>query len=201
MTKVRWLLVIAVICVVVLVVGYRLTQPEPETVAAAPVPPVPAQTKTESLSAQATTIEEVEARSVLAVVEPMTLLEAEQEYHVNYPVDWETLTPSTTMTVLKSPDGESIVKVEAVGPVPADGLAPFVDRSLGSEMVFSRQLLTVHGLPAERIVAYSDTVGGQITTFYIDNNGTIFTVTGVGEQKAIEMIARSFNAPQVVAQR
>jgi len=59
----------------------------------------------------------------------------------------------------------------------------------------------VHGLPAERIVAYSDTVGGQITTFYIDNNGTIFTVTGVGEQKAIEMIARSFNAPQVVAQR
>jgi len=201
MTKVRWLLVIAVICVAVLVVGYRLTQPEPETVAAAPVPPVSVQTKTESLNAQATTIEEVEARSVLAVVEPMALFEAEQGYHVSYPVDWKTLTPSTTMSVLKSPDGVSVVKVEAVGPVPADGLAPFVDRSLGSEMVLSRQLLTVHGLPAERIVAYSDTVGGQITTFYIDNNGTIFTVTGVGEQKAIEMIARSFNAPQVVAQR
>jgi hypothetical protein len=50
-------------------------------------------------------------------------------------------------------------------------------------------------------VAYSETLERQITTFYIDHGGSIFVVTGTGDQLSIEMIARSFNAPQVVAQK
>jgi hypothetical protein len=105
------------------------------------------------------------------------------------------------MTVIQSPDGASSVKVEAVGPLPADGLAAFVDRSLGDEVLFSRQLLTVHGQPAERVVAYSDTANGQVTTFYINANGSVFVITGVGQQKDIELIARSFNGPLELALR
>ncbi len=202
MTKIRWLLVITIIYVAVLAVGYRLTQPEPETVAAAPVPPASVRVKTESILAQAMTIEAVETRGLARLVEPVTLFESsELGFHLSYPATWQTLTPSTTMAVFKSPDGTSLVKVEAVGPRPADGLAPFVDRSLGPDAVLSRQMLTIHGQPAERVLVYSKQAGGQVTTFYIDVNGSIFVVTGVGEQRSIELIARSFNGPLAVAQR
>ena len=201
MTKIRWILVIAVICVAVLVAGFRLTQPDPEIAVAAPVPPMLVQLKTESIATQVMTIEAVEARGLVRLVEPVTVFEAAQlGFHLSYPAAWEVLTPSTAMAVFKSPDGRSLVKVEAVGPLPADGLARFVDRSLGNEVVLSRQLLTVQGLPAERVVTYVDTIGGQVTHFYIDYDQTVFAVTGVGEQRSIELIARSFNAPQAVAQ-
>ena len=202
MTKLRWILIITIICLAVLVAGYRLTQPEPETVAAAPVPPASSLVKTASLNLQATTAAEVVARGVSVVVEQMNNFEeAQSGYHISYPVGWDRLTLSTTMTLFQAPDGASKVQVEAVGPLPADGLAPFVDRSLGNDIVYSRQLLTVHGQAAERVVAYSDAVGGQKTTFYINAGDSVFVVTGTGEQMAIEMIARSFNAPQLVAQR
>ena len=202
MIKIRWILLIAIICIALLVAGYRLTQPEPEMVAAAPVPPASVQVKTESLSIQATTVEEVEARGVSRIVPEMALFESQVlGYHLSLPVGWQTSAPSTTMAVIKSPDGASIVKVEAVGPLPADGLAAFVDRTLGDDVVFSRQLLTVHGQSAERVVASSNTLNGQVTTFYIDNNGSVFVITGIGQQKDIEMIARSFNGPLEVALR
>ena len=202
MTKIRWLLIITIICIAVLIAGFRLTQPEPEMVAAAPVPPPSIPVKTESILAQATTIEAVEARGLARPVEPVALFESsELGFHLSYPVAWQTLIPSTTLAVFKSPDGASLVKVEAVGPRPADGLASFVDRSLGHDVVLSRQLLTIHGQPAQRVVAYSELAGGQVTTFYIDVNGSIFVVTGVGEQKSIELIARSFNGPLAVAQK
>lgn len=182
-----------IICGALLVAGYRLTQPEPEMVAAAPAS-IPM--KTESLDLQATTIEEVEARGGARTVPAYALFESQTSgYHLSRPVGWQTSTPSTTLTVIQSPDGASIVKVEAVGPLPADGLAAFVDRSLGNDVVFSRQLLTVHGQPAERVIAYSDRVNSQVTTFYINANGSVFVITGVGQQQAIELIARSFNGP------
>ena len=199
MRKIRWILLTAIMCVALLVVGYRLTQPEPEMVSAAPAS-IPV--KTETLNLQATTIEEVEARGGSRTVPAMALFESQASgYHLNRPVGWLTSSPSTTMTVIKSPDGASIVKVEAVGPLPADGLAAFVDRSLGNDVVFSRQLLTVHGQPAERVVAYSDRANGQVTTFYINANGSVFVITGVGQQQDIELIARSFNGPLEMALR
>lgn len=197
MKKIRWILLIAIICVSLLVAGYRLTQPEPEMVAAAPAS-IPM--KTESLDLQATTIEEVEGRGGSRTVPALALFQSPASgYHLSRPVGWQTSSPSTTLTVIKSPDGASIVKVEAVGPLPADGLAAFVDRSLGNDLVFSRQLLTVHGQPAERVVAYSDMANGQVTTFYINANGSVFAITGVGQQKDIELIARSFNGPLELA--
>jgi hypothetical protein len=200
MTKIRWLFIISIILIALVIAGFRLTQPEPETVVAAPVPP-PA-VKTESLSVQALTSEEVEIRSVAVVNEQKAIFkDATLGYHLSYPLHWEKETLSSTTVLFQSPDGTSQVRVEAVGPLPADGLAPFVDRSLGDEIIYSRQLLTVHGLPAERVVAYSEPLGQQVTTFYIELDGNIFLVTGTGYQKSIEMIARSFNAPQVIAQR
>jgi hypothetical protein len=145
MTKIRWLLVMTIICLAVLVVGYRLTHSEPETVAAAPVRPVSVQVKAESIAAQAMTIEAVEARGLVRPVEPVALFaSSELGFHLSYPADWQVLTPSTTLAVFKSPDGANLVKVEAVGPRPVDGLAAFVERSLGQDLVLSRQILTVH---------------------------------------------------------
>jgi hypothetical protein len=202
MTKIRWILLIAIICMALLVAGYRLTQPEPEMVAAASVPPASVQVKTESLNVQATTMEEVDARGGSRIAPERALFMSQASgYHLSRPVGWQTVNLSTTMTVIKSPDGASIVKVEAVGPLPADGLAAFVDRSLGNDVVFSRQLLTVHGQPAERVVAYSDRANGQVTTFYIDAKGSVFIIAGVGHQKDIELIARSFNEPLELALR
>ena len=68
-------------------------------------------------------------------------------------------------------------------------------------MVLSRQSLTVHSHPAERVVAFADNPGGQKTTFYIEADASAYVITGMGQQSAIEKVARSFNAPQVVAQR
>jgi hypothetical protein len=130
------------------------------------------------------------------------IFKAEQlGYHISHPKDWKELVLSAAMVLFQSPDGASQVKVEAVGSLPSDGLTPFVDRSLGNDIVYSRQLLTIHGQSAERVVAYSDGMESQKTTFYVNSDHSVFVITGTGEQKAIEMIARSFNAPQLVAQR
>ena len=202
MTRSRWILIIALICLAVAVAGFRLTRPEPQVVEAAPVPPSVATVKTESLIGQATSIDQVEARGLATVADSLALFTNEQlGYHLSYPLNWDKLSLSSTVTLLQSPAGDTQVKIEAVGPLPADGLAPFVDRSLGDDIVYSRQLLTVHGLPAERVVAFSEVQGSQVTTFYINYAGSVFVVTGTGHQLSIEKIARSFNAPQLVALR
>jgi hypothetical protein len=196
---IRWIIVIAIVCAAVLVAGYRLTQSEPETVVAAPIS---AAVKNVSLEMQATTLEQVVAREGQTVVQPTLLFEdAQLGYHVSYPVDWEMIALSSTAVLFQSNDGVTQVKVEAAGPVPADGLIPFVDRSLYSDVVLSRQSLTIHGFPAERVVVFSDSPGGQKITFFIETDASAYVITGLGQQSLIEKIARSFNAPQVVARR
>jgi hypothetical protein len=103
------------------------------------------------------------------------------------------------VVIFRAVDGVTRVKVEAVGPIAGDGLAPFVDRSLHNDDVLSRQSLTIHGFNAERVVAFANSPGGQKTTFFIDADDTAYVITGLGQQSLIENIARSFNAPQVVA--
>jgi hypothetical protein len=203
--NIRWIrgvIVVAIICTAILAAGYRLTQSEPNPVAAAPALADSAPIKEVSLDVQATTLEEVQARDTQVVVEPMVTFEDEQfGYHINYPVNWETSRLSANMVLFQSVDGVTTVKVEAVGPMPADGLVPFVERSLYNETVMSRQSLTVQGYPAERVVAFADSPGGQKTTFFIEADASAYVITGMGQQSAIEQIARSFDAPQVVAQR
>lgn len=199
MKTVRWILVIGVICGATLMAGYRLSQSELNASAAVP-DPVPAKA---SLSTQATTLQEVEARPAQPVADRTTVFEnIAFGYRVNYPFAWEKVELSDYVVSFRSPDGLTQVKVEAVGSLPADGLSQFVDRSLGSsEVILSRQQLTVHNLPAERVVIFSKAIDSQVTTFYINADNSAFVVTGVGQQRPIEMIARSFNAPQLVAQR
>jgi hypothetical protein len=199
---IRWVIVVAIICMAILVAGYRLVQSEPNPVAAAPALTDSAPIKKVSLDVQATTLEEVQARETQAVVEPMVTFEDEHfGYHLSYPVKWEMSRLSANVVLFQSVDGVTKVKVEAVGPMPADGLVPFVERSLYDEVVISRQSLTVHGYSAERVVAFADSPGGQKTTFYIEADASAYVITGMGQQSLIEQIARSFNAPQVVAQR
>ena len=199
---IRWIVVITIICTAILVAGYRLTQSEPEAVAAAPALSAPLPVKNVALDVQATTIKEVETRGMRAVVERMVLFADEYfGYHISYPMGWETSQLSANVVLFQSLDGVTQVKVEAAGPMPADGLVPFVDRSLYNDVVLSRQTLTVHGFPAERVVAFADSPGGQKTTFYIEADASAYVITGIGQQSAIEKVARSFNAPLVIAQR
>lgn len=206
MTRLRWIRLTAIIAIIgaaVLVAGYRLSRPEPEVAVAGSAPvDVAYVARTRLVAAQATTIEEVQVRGVSAPTEQMVLFTNETfDYHLDYPLGWEVIEASAKATLFQAPTGESKVEVEVVGALPPDGLASFVDRSLGDDMIISRQLLTVHGQPAERIVAYSPQIGAQKTSFYIEGQASAFVITGVGEQKPIERMARSFNAPQSVAQR
>jgi len=195
--KIHSIIVIAIICGALLMGGYRLSQSE--EIAEAALVPAPVKAP---VSIQATTLEEVEARAVQLVVEETAIFDNEVfGYHLSYPVAWEKQQLSGNVVVFQSPDHTTQVKVEAVGPLPADGLTPFVDRSLGSDILISRQSLTIHSFPAERVIAFSDNVGGQITSFYVDAGDSAYVISGVGEQKAIEMIARSFNTPELVVQQ
>lgn len=195
--KIQSIAVIIILLGVVAFGGYYLSQSE-EVVEAAPVlAPVKA-----PVSVQATSIEEVEAQGVLPLIEQTALYNNDVfDYHLSYPVDWAKQQPSANVVVFQSPDNTTEVRVEAVGPLPADGLTAFVDRSLGQDVLISRQLLHLDTFPAERVVVYSDQVGDQVTSFYIDAGKSAYIISGVGAQKAIEQIARSFNAPELVAQQ
>ncbi len=195
----RWIIVIVVICAAILAAGYRLTQVEPETAAAAPAVSTPVMTHA-ALSGQATSIEQVQARGAQSAVEPVAVF-TERGYRLSYPANWQKFQLSSTVTLFQTADGVTSVKVEAAGPLPADGLSAFVTRSLGQTVAISRQLLTIHGQPAARVVTLADTPGGQVTTFYVQVNASVYVLTGQGQQVALEKVARSFNAPQAVAQR
>lgn len=194
---IRWIIVITIICAAVLMAGYRLVQPEVAEVSAAPVAVA---SKNVSLNMQATSVEQVEARDKQGIVQPAVVFEDDDYgYHISYPAGWEMLELSSEVVIFRAVDGVTRVKVEAVGPIAGDGLAPFVDRSLHNDDVLSRQSLTIHGFNAERVVAFANSPGGQKTTFFIDADDTAYVITGLGQQSLIENIARSFNAPQVVA--
>jgi hypothetical protein len=193
--KIQSIAAIVILLAVIVAGGYYLSQSE-EVVEAAPVP-VKA-----SLSVQATTIEEIEARGILPLEDQTEVYNNDVfNYHLNYPVDWTSQQPSANVIIFESADSATQVRVEAVGPLPADGLKAFVDRSLGQDILISRQLLSLHNLPAERVIVFSDQTGGQIISFYVDAGASAYVISGTGEQAAIEMMARSFNAPELVAQR
>lgn len=195
--KIQSVIAIIVLLAVILGSGYYLSQSE-EVVEAAPVvAPLKA-----PLSVQATRIEEVEAQNIRPLVDQNAVYKDEIfNYHLSYPLDWSKEQPSANVVIFQSPDHTTRVKIEAVGPLPAAGLAAFVDRSLGHDILISRQLLTLSDNPAERVIVFSDKVGGQVTSFYVDAGTSAYVISGVGEQAAIEMMARSFNTVQQVAQR
>lgn len=195
--KIGSLLIVVILLGVVLGSGYYLSQSE-KVVEAAPVAaPVKA-----PLTVQATSIEEIKTPAILPLADQSAVYDNKIfNYQVSYPMDWTKEQPSANVVIFQSPDHTTKVKVEAVGPLPADGLTAFVDRSLGRDVLISRQLLTLHGSPAERVIVFSDQAGGQVTSFYVDAGTSAYVIRGVGEQAPIEMLARSFNAPQLVAQQ
>lgn len=201
MIQKRWfriVMTIAIIGMALATAGYRLTQPEPETVAAdqarANVAPVEARL----ISLQSTVVD----KSMPVLDEQMIVFKNELfGYNIDYPVDWGLHELAANTVRFEAPDGQTSVTVEAVGPLANDDLATFVDLSLGQERVLSRQLLTVHGYPAERVISYPQDVGVQVTNFFINTQTSAFVITGIGEQRPIELIARSFNAPEALAWR
>lgn len=196
--QIRWMLIITIICAAIIAAGYRLTQVEPEIAAAA----APVSVVERAISAQATTIEEVRARNVRPLTgQNATFTDQLFGYRISYPADWYKTELSSNVIVFQSTDGATRVKVEVAGPLPGDGLAAFVDRSVADDIVFTRQGLTIHGLPAERVLVYVEGTGSQVTNFYISADGMIYVISGFGEQPLVESVARSFNAPQVVALR
>lgn len=195
--KIRSVIVLVILLGVVLGSGYYLSHSE-EVVEAAPVlAPVKA-----PLSVQATSIEEIKAPAILPLVDQSAVYENKIfNYQISYPTNWTKEQPSANVVMFQSPDHTTKIKVEAVGPLPADGLTAFVDRSLGRDVLISRQLLTLHDNPAERVIVFSDRMGGQVTSFYVNAGTSAYVISGTGEQASIEMLARSFNAPQLVAQQ
>jgi hypothetical protein len=195
--KLRLTLLITLIGGALLGAGYRLSQTELEVTAAAPKLAI---IHKAPISSQATTIEEVIARQGLPNTEPVQVFEdALFGYSLSYPIEWTKIPLSSHAVAFQSPDGATRVKVEVASVLPADGLAAFVDRSLGPDILLSRQQLTIHGFSAERVLVFSDTAGDQVTYFYLNADNRVYIVTGFGEQKAIEAIARSFNASQLLA--
>ncbi len=195
--KISSIIAIVILLGVIVAGGYYLSQSEEVVEAAPAAAPVKA-----PVSVQATTVETVKAQDILPLMDQNLVYQNDLfNYHLSYPADWTQTQPSANVAIFQAPDHTTEVSVEAVGPLPADGLTAFVDRSLGRDVLISRQLLTLYGSSAERVIVFSDRTGSQVTSFYIDAGKSAFVISGVGEQTAIEMIARSFNAPQLVAQR
>lgn len=193
--QIRWMLVITIICTAILAAGYCLTQTEVEAAAAPAV-------VDRAISGQATTVEEVQARNIRPITGQNALFTDELfGYNISYPTDWLKTELSSNVVVLQSADGATRVKIEVASVLPADGLAGFVERSLGNDVVITRQQLTIHGLTAERVLLVSETAGSQVTNFYINADNLVYVISGSGQQKLIETVARSFNAPQAVALR
>lgn len=193
---IRWMLILTATCAALLIAGYSLTQGKPEVVGAA----VPVVDKV--IGRQATTVEEVRARLIQPLrTETVVVVDNLFGYHLAYPAGWLKTELSSDVVLLQSTDGASQVKIEIAGVLPADGLAAFVDRSRGQEMLLTRQSLTIHGFPAERLLLYSDKLSRQVTNFYLTADDMVYVISGSGQQKAIESIARSFNAPQLIALR
>jgi hypothetical protein len=196
--KFRLTLLITLIGGAILGAGYRLSQTELEVIAAAPKPAIIY--KEAPISSQATTVEEIIARQGQPGVEPVQVFEDGLfGYQLSYPIKWTKTQLSSHAVAFQSPEGATRVKVEVASVLPADGLAAFVDRSLGPDILLTRQQLTIHGFPAERVLVFSDAAGDQVTYFYLNADNRVYIVTGFGEQKAIEAIARSFNASQLLA--
>ena len=194
--KIRWMLIVAVIFAGVAGIGYRLTQYEPEIVSAAE----PSVVVDRVISQQATSVEEVQARHIQPLVDANTTFTDQLfGYRISYPANWLKTALSSNVVAFQAPNGATRVKVEVAGTLPVDGLTAFVDRSLGQNILMTRQSLTIHSLPAERVVVYSDTVGETVTNFYINADNMVYVISGSGEQQLIESVARSFNAPQVIA--
>jgi hypothetical protein len=142
--QIRWILILTLTCAALLVAGYTLTQDEPEVVVAA----VPVVDKV--IGQQATTVEEVQTRLTQPVrTETAVFVDNLFGYHISYPADWLKTELSSDVVILRSAGGTSQVKIEIAGVLPADGLAAFVDRSQGQEILLTRQSLTIHGFPAQ----------------------------------------------------
>ncbi len=194
---IRSIIILAILSGAIFVTGYRLSHPAPDIMTTADDEAVTV-TETRSLVAQATTVEDM----VPTPAEQMVVYNNQMfDYHLDYPVGWQINQTTANVSQFESPDGVSRVTVEAIGSLPAEGLAAFVARNLGEQMVISHQTLTIHSQPAERVIVYAEDLGAQETNFFIETDASLVIITGVGEQKPIEMIARSFNAPQAVAQR
>ncbi len=199
----RFLLIGFILGTTFLMVGYRLTQPDPQAVVAdldqAKLERV---IETRVLDMQVLSSDEALPGPARLSTPQMIVFTSEMfDYHLDYPLGWSISEISARVSRFQSPDGQTRVEVEAKGSLPDEGLKPLVERSLREEMVLSHQLLTIHGQTAERVVAYSETLVGQKTTFFIEHAENAFVITGSGEQRMIEMMARSFNAPQAVALR
>ncbi len=195
----RAIAIILMICAVILLTGYGLSQTafKSEAAAAGPVEPAPVKP---AITAQATSAAEVAAREGQPVAGLLSVFKDKWfGYQLNYQPNWQVSQPSANVVIFQAPDGLTQVKVEAVGPLPADGLRPFVDRSLGKDTVMSRQTLTFDGYPAERVVTISAASGSQTTTFYLNAGASAFVISGSGDHQAVETTARSFSAVEFAA--
>lgn len=172
--KTRLFLVSLIICITILTGGYYLDRSEMEVSAAAPL-------DKPTLNMQTT-----EAETTGSLADQTAIFTDENfDYELRYPLGWYEAQLQPNKAAFLSPDGQTHVTVEAVGPL-AEPLAALVDRHIGDEPVFSHQMLTINGLAARRVVT------DQATTFYVDADSSAYVISGSGEQQAIEMIARTF---------
>ena len=193
MKKIRWILVTFVIYSAMLVTGYSLTQLEPDMVIAEADPPSVIIDR--AISAQATTVEEVQARKIRSQGQlEAVFVNHVQGYQISYPASWNITVLSPGAVLFQAADGPTRVTLEMAGSLPPDGLTEFVNRSLSNNEFTNRQSLTINGFSAERILTNAGEAGKQVTHFYINLNSTVYAITGVGEQALIEQVARSFNS-------
>jgi hypothetical protein len=192
MKKIRWILVALIILGAMLVTGYSLTQIEPDVVIAeADAPSV----IDRNVSAQATTVEEVQARTIEPRGRPEAIfVDSIVGYQISYPISWTVTILSPGAVLFQAADGLARVTLEMAGSLPPGGLAEFVNRSLPGNELTNRQSLTINGFSAERILTNAGEAKKQMTYFYIDFNSTVYAITGVGEQALIEQVVRSFNS-------
>jgi len=190
--RIRLILTIITVCIAIPVVNQLLHTDDINIVSAAT--PVDRFVERPSLTNQATSIVEVEKRQLKPLGDALTSFQDEIfGYQVNYPATWQVEQIAPNEVVFKSLADQAQVTVVAVGLLTNNDLASYVSNYTANETIITRQLLTINGFSAERVILYSDISGEQQTKFFLNTETSAYVIIGTGNRTITELIAQSLN--------
>ena len=190
--RIRLILTILNLCLALPMVSYLLNISGVETVSAAE--PVHMFVAKPTLKIQATSVEEVEARTIKPIALPLaTFNNTLFDYRIDYPTHWHQVEVAPNVTIFKNSTNSAQVMITALGRLPQNELEPMVLQSLGDNIIIARQSLTINGFPAERIISHSTATSEQQVQFFINSYGLLYVITGTGDRLTLEGMAHSFD--------
>jgi len=190
--RTRLILTILNLCLAIPIVSYLLNASGVETVSAAE--PAHVFVVKPALEIQATSVEEVESRTIKSISQPMaTFNNTLFDYRIDYPTHWHQFEVAPNVTIFKTSTNSAQVMITALGRLPQNELESMILQSLGENIIIARQSLIISGFPAERIISHSIATNEQQVQFFINSYGSLYVISGTGDRLTVEGMAHSFD--------